>query len=88
MWFSSRSTPTTRFKPRPIKATPRAIEVLPEYEAWAEMRRAMYATLLRSAADLPEFGLDDPTLFVWDQESAGDSEEWTVVRIAGTGTVE
>ncbi len=67
------------------KGNPRAIEVLPEYEAWAEMRKAMYATLLRSAADLPELGLDHPTLFVWDQESAGESEEWTFVRIAGTG---
>ncbi|MGD0863131.1 MAG: hypothetical protein ABSA21_10280 [Candidatus Limnocylindrales bacterium] len=67
----------------------RAIADLPNAERVEQAQAAMRATMLRSASDLPELLLGRPTLFVWDQESLAGAgsrpNEWTVVRLAGSG---
>jgi hypothetical protein len=56
-----------------------------DVERQERQQASMAATQLSSAGQLPDLEVTSATLFVWDQESDADREQWTTIRTAGHG---
>jgi hypothetical protein len=67
------------------RGDPEAIRELPSYERFVSRGKRAEASELKTADQLPELHLTEPTTFVWDFEER-DGEHWVLVRVAGSGT--